>query len=123
MQKDPDYKGPLQKILNSDHNVLNEESESRKSHRYAVLVQDLATQWLKVYPCKTKTSQETMKCFQKFLDSKASPKVIYTDNPPEFVEACDREHPMDGRQRVSQKGQYAEGEGRDISDTSAFHPR
>ena len=31
-----------------------------------VVVQDLATQLLQSYPCKTKTSQETQKCMQKF---------------------------------------------------------
>ena len=32
---------------------ISEESESRNNHRYAVVVQDLATQWLQSYPCKT----------------------------------------------------------------------
>ena len=41
--------------------------ESRNNHRYAVVVQDLATQWIQSYPCKTKTSQET-KSLQKFLE-------------------------------------------------------
>ena len=40
--------------------------ESRNNHRYAVVVQDLATQWLQSYPCKTKTSQETQKNLRKF---------------------------------------------------------
>ena len=29
-----------------DHRVLNEGCESRDNHRYAVVVQDLATQWI-----------------------------------------------------------------------------
>ena len=41
------------------HKVLSEGCESRSKHRYAVVVQDLATQWIQSYPCKTKTSQET----------------------------------------------------------------
>ena len=48
-------------LITTDHTVLSEESESRNNHRYAVVVQDLATQWLQSYPCKTKTSQETQK--------------------------------------------------------------
>ena len=39
-------------LITADHKVLSEESESRKNHRYAVVVQDLATQWLQFYPCK-----------------------------------------------------------------------
>ena len=31
--------------LEADHKVLDEESESRLHHRYAVVVQDLAAQW------------------------------------------------------------------------------
>ena len=44
-------------LITADHPVLNEECESRNSHRYAVIVQDLATQWLQAYPRKAKTSQ------------------------------------------------------------------
>ena len=48
----------------ADHKVVREESESRNNHRFAVVVQDLATQWLQSYPWKTKTSQETQKNLQ-----------------------------------------------------------
>ena len=47
--------------------VLTERCESRNNHRYAVVVQDLATQWIQAYPCKTKTSQETQRSLQKVL--------------------------------------------------------
>ena len=46
---------------------------------YAVVVQDLATQWIQAYPCKNKTSQETQRSLQKFLEPERKPKVIYTD--------------------------------------------
>ena len=42
-----------------DHKVLSDNCETRNNHRYAVLVQDLATQWIQTYPCKNKISQET----------------------------------------------------------------
>ena len=41
-------------LITSDHKVLSEESELRNNHRYSVVVQDLATQWLQSCPCKTK---------------------------------------------------------------------
>ena len=63
--------------------------ESRNNHRYAVVVQDLATQWIQSYPCKTKTSQETQRSLQKFLEPDRKPKVIYTDNSLEFGKACE----------------------------------
>ena len=55
-----------------------------KNHRYAVVVQDLATQWIQSYPCKTKTSEETERSLQKLLELGRKPKVIYTDNALEF---------------------------------------
>ena len=48
-------------LMTADHKVLSDNCESRNNHRYAVVVQDLATQWIQAYPCKTKTSQETKK--------------------------------------------------------------
>ena len=35
--------------ITADHKVPNEECEPRNGHRYAVVVQDLATQWLLAY--------------------------------------------------------------------------
>ena len=40
-----------------------------KAVRYAVVVQDLVTQWIQGYPCKTKTSQESKTILQKFIDA------------------------------------------------------
>ena len=69
--------------------ILREESESRNNHRCAVVVQDLATQWIQSYPCKTLTSQETQKSLMKFLEPTRKPKVIYTDNSIEFGKSCE----------------------------------
>ena len=76
-------------LIAADHKVLSEESESRNNHRYAVVVQDLATQWLQSYPCKTKTPQETHKNLMKFLEPTRKPKVIYTDISLEFGKFCE----------------------------------
>ena len=51
-------------LVTADHKVLNEGSESRNNHWYAVVVQDLATQW--------------------FLEPSQKPKVVKTDNSLEF---------------------------------------
>ena len=76
-------------LITADHKVLSENCESRNNHRYAVVVQDLATQWIQSYPCKTKASQETQRSLQKFLEPDRKPKVIYTDNSLEFGKACE----------------------------------
>ena len=76
-------------LITADHKYLSEGSESQNNRRYAVVVQDLATQWIQSYPCKTKTSQESQRSWQKFLEPNWKPKVIYTDNSLEFGKACE----------------------------------
>ena len=77
-------------LITAHHKVLSESCESRNNHRYAVVVQDLATQWIQSSPCKTRTSQETQRSLQKFLEPNRKPKVIYTDyNSLEFGKACE----------------------------------
>ena len=63
-------------LITADHKVLSENCESRNNHRYAIVVQDLATQWIQSYPCSTKTSQETQRSLQNFLEPERKPKVI-----------------------------------------------
>ena len=76
-------------LITADHKVLSDNCESRNNHRYAVVVQDLATQWIQAYPCKNKTSQETQRSLQKFLEPERKPKVIYTNISLEFGKACE----------------------------------
>ena len=76
-------------LITADHKVFSDKCESRNNHRYAVLVQDLATQWIQAYPCKTKTSQETSRSLHKLLEPERNPKVIYTENSLEFGKACE----------------------------------
>ena len=76
-------------LITADHKVLSDNCESRNNHRFAVVVQDLATQWIQASPCKTKASQETPRSLQKFLEPERKPKVIYTDNSLEFGNVCE----------------------------------
>ena len=76
-------------LMTADHKVLSYNCESRNNHRYGVVVQDLAPQWIQAYSCKTKTSQETQRSSQKFLEPERNAKVIYTDNSLEFGKACE----------------------------------
>ena len=76
-------------LITADHKVLSDNCESRNNHRHAVVLQDLATQWIQAYPCKNKTSQETQRSLQKFLEPERKPKVIYTDNSLELGKACE----------------------------------
>ena len=65
-------------LITADHKVLSDNCESRNNHRYAVVVQDLATQWIQACPCKTKTSQETQRSLQKFLEPDRKPSFFLT---------------------------------------------
>ena len=75
-------------LITADHKVLKEGGASRNNHRYAVVVQDLATQWIQSYPCKTKTSQQTERSSRKFLEPSETPKVIQTHNSLELCKSC-----------------------------------
>ena len=75
-------------LITADHKIVTDGCKSRNSHRFAVVVQDLATQWILSYPCETKNSQETERSLQKFLEPNRKPKVIYTYNSLEFGKAC-----------------------------------
>ena len=76
-------------MIAADHKVLSEGYESRNNHRYAVVAPALATQWIRTYPCRTKTSQETERSSQKFFEPTKKTKVVYTDNSWELGKACE----------------------------------
>ena len=102
-------------MITADHKVLNEEQESRLPHRYAVVVQDLATQWIQSYPCKTKSAEETQRSLRKILPPEENPRSLETDNSLEFIEACEELDLNHGRSRprrsdtmVLQNEQYDE---------------
>ena len=57
-------------LITAEHIVLSENCESRNNHRHAVVVQDLATQWIQSYPCKTKTFSGNTMELAKVLGAK-----------------------------------------------------
>ena len=76
-------------LVTADHKILSEGSESRNNHRNAVVVQDLATQWLQSYPYKTKTSKETHKEPNEVPGADEETKSHDTDNSLEFGKSCE----------------------------------
>ena len=102
-------------LITADHTVLSDNCESRNNHRYTVMVQDLATQWIQTYPCRDLTSQETQRKLQKLLEPEKKPKVIYTDIFFEFGKACEdvswnhcTSTPHRSETKVLRKEQFAE---------------
>ena len=53
-------------LITADHKVLSDNCESRNNHRYAVVVQDLATQWILAYPCKQKLHKKPIEACKSF---------------------------------------------------------
>ena len=72
-------------FITADHKVLSENCENRNNRRYAVVVQDLATQYIRA---KQKLHRK-LKEACKFVESDSKPKVTYTDNSLEFGKACE----------------------------------
>ena len=73
-------------LTTAEHKVLNEGRESRNYHRYAVVVQVLATQW---NPCQTNTSQESEKNLRKFIETVAEAKRYSYGHLLEFGKYCE----------------------------------
>ena len=76
-------------IVSADQKILNEDSESRLHHRYAVVVRDLFADWIQAYPTQSKTAHDTKKSLQRFLPLDPKTGTVYTENSLEFVKACD----------------------------------
>ena len=66
-------------LITADHKVLSDNCESRNNHRYAVVVQDLATHWIQSYPCKKqKLHKKPREACKSSWSRQGKPKVIYT---------------------------------------------
>ena len=46
-------------LITADHKDLNDNCESRNNHRHAVVVQDLATQWIQAYLCRKRLHKKS----------------------------------------------------------------
>ena len=69
--------------------VLKQEQEFGMHHKYTLVVQDLATQWIHSCQCKTKSAQEMQRSLRTFSHPEESPRSVYTDNTLEFAIPCE----------------------------------
>ena len=76
-------------LITADHKVLSEGCESRNNHRYAVVVQDLATQWIQSCPCKNRLHKRRKRVYESSSSLRKKPFVIFTDNSLEFGKSCE----------------------------------
>ena len=61
-------------LITADHKVLSDNCKSRNNHRYAVVVQDLATQWIQSYPCKKQNFTRNPEKLAKVLGAREEAK-------------------------------------------------
>ena len=52
-------------VITAGHEVLGEESESIVQHPYALVVQDFFSYWIKSYPVKSKSADDTNNSVQR----------------------------------------------------------
>ena len=72
--------------ITADHKVLNDDGESRNNHRYAVVVQDLAT--FNLIRAKQKLLRRRKRVYESSSSRRKKHKAIYTDNLLEFGKSC-----------------------------------
>ena len=102
-------------LITADHKVLSDNCESRNNHRYAVVVQDLATQWIQAYPCKTKLHKKPREACKSSWNPRGNQKSFILTipwNSAKFVKIFPGIiallHHTDRRPMILQKEQCAE---------------
>ena len=63
-------------LITADHKVLSEGCESRDNYRYAVVVQDLATQWLLSHPCKQQLFRKSRRAYRSSWSRQGNQKSL-----------------------------------------------
>ena len=58
--------------VTADHKILNEDDESRKHDRVALIIMDRFTRWLQGYAANSKASEEVVRDLQRFLGPQVS---------------------------------------------------
>ena len=77
-------------LITADHKVLSDTCESRNNHRYAVVVQDVATQWIQLFPCRNKNfTRNPEKLAKSSWNPRGSLKSFTLTNHLEFGKACE----------------------------------
>ena len=102
-------------LMAANHKVLNEGGESQNNHRYAVVAQDLATQWIQSYPCITTLLRRRRRVYESF-SSRQKGQKLYTlpirwnlKNPVKIYHGITEfKHLIDARRMALLKERYAE---------------
>ena len=76
-------------LITADHKVLSEGCDCRNNHGNAVVVQDLVTQWIQSYPCKTKLLRKHNGACRSSWSQIGSLKSFMLTIPWNLAKACE----------------------------------
>ena len=77
--------------LTADHLVLGDDEEMDiDGSRNALVIKDVATDFMYVYPSASRSTRECIAAFKHFVKSTDDVGVFYSDNSPELVAAAER---------------------------------
>ena len=71
-----ELKWPKDYMIKADHKVFNEEQESRMHHIYAVVVWDLATQWIQSYSMQSQNQLRRQRKLRTVIRPEENPRFI-----------------------------------------------
>ena len=78
-------------IVTADHIIVGDEDVAgRGKQRVSLAVLDRGTGWIRSYPAKQHTANETFIALQDFAGPREPVKLLYTDGAPEYKEAAEK---------------------------------
>ena len=83
---------PAQKFgdrLTADHKTLADDQSARSGARYALVIQDEYSKWIQAYATKTRSHEEVVMAFSRFMPLNTKPMHVYVDNAPELTKALE----------------------------------
>ena len=75
--------------LTADHKSLADDQSARNGARYALIIQDEYTKWIQAYATKTRSHEEVVLAFSRFMPLNTKPRHVYVDNAPELLKALE----------------------------------
>ena len=69
----------------ADHKTLIDDQAARHGARYALIIQDEYTQWIQACATRSRSHEEVVMAFRRFMPMDQMPKHVYLDNAPELI--------------------------------------
>ena len=75
--------------LTADHKTLADDQSARGGERYALIIQDEYSKWIQAYATRTRSHEEVVMAFRRFMPLNSKPTHVYVDNAPELLKALE----------------------------------